>query len=72
MIVCCGVYTIEIKEFTGLHIGDAVARAACNNQSETSIADACTAVRSVERGGGRGKVFPGPATFGGPAVAQKY
>jgi len=28
-------------------------------------------VRPVERGG-RGKVFPGPATFGGPAVARKY
>ena len=27
--------------------------------------------RPVERGK-RGKVFPGPATFGGPAVAQKY
>ena len=26
--------------------------------------------RPVDRG--RGKVFPGPATFGGPAVAQKY
>ena len=24
------------------------------------------------RGGKRGKVFPGPATFGGPVVAQKY
>jgi len=27
-------------------------------------------LRPVERGE-RGEVFPGPATFGGPAVAQK-
>jgi len=30
------------------------------------------ALTQARREGGRGEVFPGPATFGGPAVAQKY
>jgi len=47
-------------------LGSVPPRAKNNN----NIIAAITLIRPVERGEGKGKVFPGLATFGGPAVAQ--
>jgi len=54
--------TFFIPRFAPVHHGSKLAAAW----------DRCLPVLTPGLSRGGGKVFPGPATFGGPAVAQKY
>jgi len=52
-------------------LADGMGTRACKSNITTMSEGLFTFGRPVEREE-RGKVFPGPVTFGGPTIAQKY